>query len=78
VEPHQVRIEDTGPGLSEEDAKRLFERGYRGSGAGGTVGGGIGLSIVRRLCDLYGWQVSIAPRPEVGAVAILRFTAEAT
>jgi signal transduction histidine kinase len=78
VEPHQVRIEDTGPGLSAEDAARLFERGYRGSGAGGTVGGGIGLSIVRRLCDLYGWQVSIAPRPDVGAVAILRFTAEAT
>ncbi|MBW8367663.1 MAG: HAMP domain-containing histidine kinase [Arenimonas sp.] len=73
VEAHQVRIEDTGPGLSEEDAARLFERGYRGSGAGGTVGGGIGLSIVRRLCDLYEWQVSIAPRPELGAVAILRF-----
>lgn len=75
VEADQVRIEDTGPGLSEEDAARLFERGYRGSGAGGTVGGGIGLSIVRRLCELYDWQVSIAPRPEQGAVAILRFTA---
>ena len=37
VEADQVRIEDTGPGLSEEDALRLFERGYRGSGAGGTV-----------------------------------------
>jgi signal transduction histidine kinase len=74
VEADQVRIEDTGPGLSEEDAARLFERGYRGSGAGGTVGGGIGLSIVRRLCELYDWQVSIAPRPEHGAVAILRFT----
>ncbi|ODS64524.1 MULTISPECIES: HAMP domain-containing sensor histidine kinase [unclassified Arenimonas] len=73
VEAGQVRIEDTGPGLSEEDAARLFERGYRGSGAGGTIGGGIGLSIVRRLCELYGWTVSIAPRPERGAVAILRF-----
>ena len=77
VQAHQVRIEDTGPGLSEEDAARLFERGYRGSGAGGTVGGGIGLSIVRRLCELYDWHVSIAPRPEQGAVAILRFTAVA-
>ena len=76
VEPGQVRIEDTGPGLSEEDAARLFERGYRGSGTGGTVGGGIGLSIVRRLCELYGWQVSIAPRPEHGAVAVLRFSNE--
>jgi signal transduction histidine kinase len=75
VEADRVLIEDTGPGLSAEDAARLFERGYRGSGAGGTSGGGIGLSIVRRLCELYDWTVSIAPRPERGAVAELRFSA---
>ncbi|KFN43552.1 sensor histidine kinase [Arenimonas oryziterrae] len=73
VESDRVRIEDTGPGLSAEDAVRLFERGYRGSGAGGTTGGGIGLSIVRRLCELYGWGVSIAPRAERGAEAVLIF-----
>ena len=68
-----VLIEDTGAGLSAEVAARLFERGYSGSSAGGTSGGGIGLSIVRRLCELYNWQVSIAPRPERGAVATLDF-----
>jgi len=73
VDNDRVRIEDTGPGLSKEDAARLFERGYRGSGAGNTSGGGIGLSIVRRLCELYGWDVSIAPREEIGAVATLSF-----
>ncbi len=73
VEADRVRIADTGPGLSDEDAARLFERGYRGSGVGGTSGGGIGLSIVRRLCDLYGWKVSIAPRQELGAEATLVF-----
>jgi len=73
VDNDRVRIEDTGPGLSKEDAARLFERGYRGSGAGNTSGGGIGLSIVRRLCELYGWDVSIAPREERGAVATLVF-----
>jgi signal transduction histidine kinase len=73
VHADRVDVEDTGPGLSVEDASRLFERGYRGSYAGGTAGGGIGLSIVRRLCDLYGWTVSIAPRAERGAVATLVF-----
>lgn len=73
IEHDRVHVEDTGPGLSAEDAARLFERGYRGSSAGGTSGGGIGLSIVRRLCELYGWEVSIAPRPERGAVATLVF-----
>jgi len=71
VEPERVQVFDTGPGLSAEDAERLFERGYRGSGAGGTTGGGIGLSIVSRLCALYGWEVGVAPRPEGGAVATL-------
>ena len=75
IESDRVRIEDTGHGLSVEDAARLFERGYRGSGAGGTSGGGIGLSIVRRLCELYGWTVSIAPRAERGAEATLVFDA---
>jgi signal transduction histidine kinase len=69
----EVSIEDTGPGLSVEDAERLFERGYRGSSVGNTTGGGIGLSIVRRLCELYDWKVSIAPGEKGGAVAVLRF-----
>ncbi len=68
-----VDVIDTGPGLSAEDAARLFERGYRGSHAEHTQGGGIGLSIVRRLCALYGWEVRIAPGAERGVVATLSF-----
>jgi signal transduction histidine kinase len=74
VESGRVSIEDTGPGLSAEDAANLFERGYRGTSAGATKGAGIGLSIVRRLCDLYQWQVRVEPRSDrIGAVAILDF-----
>lgn len=68
-----VDVIDTGPGLSAEDAARLFERGYRGSHAEHTQGGGIGLSIVRRLCALYGWQVKVRPGEERGVVATLTF-----
>jgi signal transduction histidine kinase len=74
VEASRILIQDTGPGLSTEDAERLFERGYRGSSVGNTTGGGIGLSIVRRLCELYGWHVSISPREQGGAEAILQFS----
>ena len=68
-----VEVADSGPGLSAEDAARLFERGYRGTHAEHSQGGGIGLSIVRRLCDLYGWHVRVVPGPVRGVVATLSF-----
>lgn len=67
----RVTIEDTGPGIDAEDADKLFERGVRGTKVG--KGGGLGLAIVRRLCELYGWKVSLAPRPQGGATATLEF-----
>ena len=69
-----VEVIDSGPGLSAEDAARLFERGYRGTHAGHSQGVGIGLSIVSRLCELYGWQVGVRPGVERGVIATLRFT----
>jgi len=68
-----VEVADSGPGLSAEDAARLFERGYRGTHAEHSQGGGIGLSIVRRLCALYGWEVRVVPGAVRGVVATLSF-----
>ena len=76
VHPGSVEVVDSGPGLSAEDAAKLFQRGYRGTHAGHSQGGGIGLSIVRRLCDLYGWDVHVRPGEPQGVVAILRFSPE--
>jgi len=68
----RVTVEDSGPGIKLEDAEKLFERGVRGEGATGK-GAGLGLAIVRRLCELYDWRVWLAPRPQGGAVATLDF-----
>ena len=68
-----VDVIDSGPGLSAEDAAKLFERGYRGTHAGHSQGGGIGLSIVRRLCALYEWDVRVRPGEVHGVIATLTF-----
>lgn len=67
----RVAVEDTGPGIAQDDAERLFERGQRGTTL--VKGAGLGLAIVKRLCELYGWEVALAPRPQGGAVATLQF-----
>ena len=72
AEPGKVTVEDTGPGIKAEDAEKLFERGVRGEQVT-SKGAGLGLAIVRRLCELYDWRVSLAPRPQGGAVATLDF-----
>lgn len=73
MHPDAVEVIDSGPGLTAEEAARLFERGYRGTHAEHSQGAGIGLSIVRRLCALYGWDVRVVPGPMRGVIATLRF-----
>lgn len=69
----EVRILDTGPGIAEEELPQVFDRHFRGRQAGGTKGSGLGLSIVKRLCDLYGWQIEFANRPEGGLMVRVHF-----
>lgn len=65
----RVRILDTGPGISEEELPRVFDRHFRGRTAGGK-GSGLGLSIVKRLCDLYGWRISFANREDTHGLKV--------
>jgi len=73
VDEDRVTVEDTGPGFKADESDKLFQRGYRGENTTGK-GAGLGLAIVLRLCDLYGWRVSLVPRAEGGAIATLAFS----
>lgn len=68
----RVAVEDTGPGIPEEELKHVLDRHYRGEGATGS-GSGLGLAIVKRLCELYGWRIHFENRPEGGLRAEIRF-----
>jgi signal transduction histidine kinase len=68
----RVVVDDTGPGIPEEELHMVFERHYRGQNVAGK-GAGLGLAIVQRLCQLYGWTIQFSNRAEGGLRAELRF-----
>jgi two-component system, OmpR family, sensor kinase len=64
-----IAVSDTGPGVSPEDAGRLFQRFYRGkaSRSTDTPGVGLGLAISRALVERQGGRISVDARAETGA-----------
>jgi signal transduction histidine kinase len=51
-------VSDTGPGIPAERRERVFYRFYREPGQE-QPGAGLGLSIVKRICDLYGARIRL-------------------
>lgn len=63
-----VRVEDNGPGISDEDLPHLFERFYRAdkarlrAGGNDPGGSGLGLAIVQWIAHAHGGKVNVTSR----------------
>jgi signal transduction histidine kinase len=68
----ELSVEDTGAGIAPEDLPLIFERFYRAdrSRNRATGGAGLGLTIVRRLVEAHGGEVTVSSTLGVGS----RFT----
>lgn len=58
-------VDDSGPGIAGDQHDEMFLRFRRGHGTG-KPGIGLGLSIVRRICELHGGSVRLENRAEGG------------
>ena len=67
-----VEIADNGIGMNEETKKRLFEKFYQGDKSRG--GRGLGLSLVKRILDLYGGKISVESKLHAGTTFIISLT----
>lgn len=65
-----IQVADTGPGIPEDLLPHLFERHVRSRG-NQKAGEGIGLAIVKRLCDQFHWQIRIENRATGGVLVTL-------
>jgi two-component system OmpR family sensor kinase len=75
---YRLEISDNGIGIAGQDLPRIFEGFYRSepSRSRDIEGYGMGLSIVKRIADLHGWDVSADSRPGRGTTIVLSIPLE--
>ncbi len=63
-----VRISDTGPGITEKEQLRIFDRFYQSDKSRkGKVGhSGLGLAITKRILELHGSSIDVRSRINAG------------
>jgi signal transduction histidine kinase len=62
----RIEVEDTGPGVPEEQRERIFEPYLRAAST--TPGLGLGLATVRRLAEAHGGAAGLAPGKDTGSI----------
>ncbi|TDC46152.1 HAMP domain-containing protein [Jiangella ureilytica] len=67
----RIRVLDRGPGISDTDLPRVFDRFYRGQAARERHGSGLGLAIVAQAAELHRGTVTAGRRKGGGAVLTL-------
>jgi two-component system OmpR family sensor kinase len=68
-----LEVADEGPGLSPEDADRVFERFYRADESRSRANGGVGLglAIVAAIAEAHHGSASVASTPGEGATFVV-------
>lgn len=70
IEENSVTVEDTGSGIRSDAIEKIFQKHYKGDE---STGSGIGLSLVKRICDRQGWDIVINSVEGQGTSAKLMF-----
>lgn len=71
LEANRLIVKDTGVGMRPEELARALERYYKGAS---SAGAGVGLSLVKRICDRYGWRISLESQEGQGTTAEIDFS----
>ena len=65
----EIKVQDNGPGLTQEDFKKLFGKFQRLSArpTGNESSTGLGLYIVKKIVDKHGGRIDVESRPGLGS-----------
>lgn len=62
----RVSVVDTGPGMSGEVQRRVFEKFYQGDPSRASQGNGLGLALAKRVVDLHGGEIVVSSKEGKG------------
>ena len=67
-----IEVADTGPGIPKEEQPHIWEELYRGEGARGIAGSGLGLALVRAIVTRHEGTITLRSRANEGTVFTIR------
>ena len=70
----RITVRDNGPGISQADQNRIFDRFFRGDGSRSQPGNGLGLSLVRAIVKAHKGRLNVISSPGAGSVFELSFS----
>lgn len=75
LDRQKLVVADTGVGISEQNRSKVFSRFFTvDKSHGGKNGGfGLGLAVVKKICDKSGWKVELASEPDKGSAFTVTF-----
>lgn len=71
----EVRVSDTGIGMTEEEKGKLFQDFVRikNQKTKNITGSGLGLSIMKKIIDMYHGEIEVQSIPDKGTTFIITF-----
>lgn len=69
LDERSLTVADPGKGIKQADLARLFERDFTTK----ESAGGMGLYLVKRICDRLGWRIDVRSASGAGTVVRLQF-----
>ena len=71
IDEHRVSIRDSGVGMDEQVLENVYKPFFRGQSD--SQGHGLGLSIVKRFCNRFGWTLKMVSSPGKGTEVSVHF-----